>query len=293
MNQVPEQASYSITAFAYNEEKNIEATLKSILVAVDPNLDQLTILANGCSDNTAKIAENFLSKQSLPYKVISLELGDKCNAWNTYVYEHLTESAVQFFIDCDVQFSEQAFPRLANKLNSSSDKNAVTGLPLSGRNRAEYSELVTRYSCLFGNLYGLKQSFLTRLKSQNIRLPVGLCWIDAQLTKLVNEDLRAERDDYQPRVTFIEGTGYLFESLKPWRKSDRKLYLNRIARYKAGQLQEPFLDELEFSHWPETMEAINQKILDANPLGYKQLGWKRIFKNNIQRRLSRRYTQHD
>lgn len=289
MNGTANQVRYSITAFAYNEEQNIEATLSSILAAVDSNLDQLTIMANGCSDNTAAVAERFLSQQALPYKVISLTLGDKCNTWNTYVYEHLTNSTVQFFIDCDVQFSERAFPLLANKLNESPDKNAVTGLPLSGRNKAKYSELVTRYSCLFGNLYGLKREFLERLTSQNIKLPIGLCWIDAQLTKLVNEDLRPERDDYQHRVTFIANTGYLFESLKPWRKEDRKLYLSRIARYQAGQLQEPYLDAMEFATWPATMEGINQDILAATPLNYKLLGWKVVFKNDIQRRLSRRY----
>lgn len=289
MKNTPDQLSYSITAFAYNEEQNIEATLKSILAAVDSNLEQLTIMANGCSDNTAAVAESFLSQQSLPYKVVSLELGDKCNAWNTYVYQHLTGSDVQFFIDCDVQFSEHAFPRLAKALVESNGKNAVTGLPLSGRNKAKYSELVTRYSCLFGNLYGLTSDFLTRLKSQNIRLPIGLCWIDAQLTKLVNEDLRPARDDYQHRVTFVENTGYRFESLKPWKRADRALYLSRIARYKAGQLQEPFLDDLEFANWPSTMEGINQEILNSAPLDYQQLGWKVIFKKDIQRRLSRRY----
>lgn len=289
MNDQSSNVRYSIAAFAYNEEKNIEATLSSILSSVDQGLDQLTILANGCTDKTAEVAENFLRKQPLPYKVITISLGDKCNAWNTYVYEHLTASPVQFFIDCDVQFSPQAFPRLASKLISSEKKNAVTGLPLSGRNKEKYSELVTRYSCLFGNLYGLKREFLVRLRDDEIKLPIGLCWIDAQLTKLVNEDLRYDKDDYQQRVTFLENTGYLFESLKPWKRADRRLYLSRLARYKAGQLQEPALDSLPFVEWPSTMDDINAELLNRS-LTVNTLGWKVVFKSDIKRRLKRRYS---
>lgn len=285
----PKLIGYSIAVFAYNEEKTIGATLNSIIANSDDNLKHICVLANGCTDKTAATAEAILSAQStVAYEVVDIELGDKCNAWNTFVYQHLPDTAAHFFVDSDVTFTKNAFPILFNQLQSKPDKNAVTGLPQSGRNIAQYTELVVKYSCLFGNLYALTHDFLVRLSAQNIKLPVGLCWIDAQITKLVNEDLRPNKDDYKGRVTYVDGTGYVFDSLKPWKKDDRTLYLNRITRYKAGQLQEPLLDALPFIEWPDTMNGINAKIL-SQPIGYSELGWKVIFKQKILKRLKRTY----
>lgn len=286
----PTLEGYSIAVFAYNEEKTIGATLNSIIANSDDNLKHLCVLANGCTDNTAATAEAILSQQTnLQYNVVDITLGDKCNAWNTFVYQHLPNTAAHFFVDSDVTFTKNAFPILFNQLQTTPNKNAVTGLPQSGRNIVQYTELVVRYSCLFGNLYALTHDFLERLASQNIKLPVGLCWIDAQITKLVNEDLRPNKDDYQQRVTYVDGTGYVFDSLKPWHKDDRTLYLNRITRYKAGQLQEPHLDALPFTQWPDTMNGINKTIMSKG-LTFKDLGLKNwLLKHKVINRLNKRY----
>lgn len=285
----PTPEGYSIAVFAYNEQNTIGATLNSIIANSDHNLRHICVLANGCIDKTAATAEAILSTQAkVNYEVVEIELGDKCNTWNTFVYEYLPNTAIHFFVDSDVTFTKNAFPILFNQLQTKPDKNAVTGLPQSGRNIEHYTELVVKYSCLFGNIYALTHDFLVRLSAQQIKLPVGLCWIDAQITKLVNEDLRPNKDDYKGRVTYVEGTGYIFDSLKPWNKGDRKIYLNRITRYKAGQLQEPILDTLPFTEWPDTMKSINEKIV-SEPIGYGELGWKVIFKKRIMRRLKRIY----
>ncbi|PTB93707.1 glycosyltransferase family 2 protein [Marinobacter sp. B9-2] len=253
--------SYSVVTFAYNEAKTIRETIKSILANCDRRITKFTVVANGCTDRTVEVASAALEGAAIPCEVVELALGDKCNAWNQYIYHHLPKADVHFFVDSDVIFTEQAFPRLFDQLVSTPEKNAVTGLPQTGRNLSQYLELATRYSCLFGNLYGLNDEFLERLIKQNIQLPVGLSWIDAQITKLVNDNLEYNKDDYQHRVTFVEGVGYRFESLKPWNPDDIRLYINRICRYKAGQMQEAYLDAMPFVDWPKDLNEINEKIL--------------------------------
>ncbi len=219
--------------------------------------------------------------------VIDISLGDKCNAWNEYAHSYLSEADIHFFVDSDVVFTPNAFPILFNVLLNS-ERTAITGLPQSGRNIERYTELVVRYSCLFGNLYGLKREFLERIRERNIGLPIGLSWIDSQITKLVNEDLNDNKDDYQHWVTYVEGVGYEFSSLKPWKIDDIKLYINRIIRYQTGQLQEIYLDKLPFTQWPKTMAPINEQVL-AKGISAKELGWKIVLKSKIVKRLTRKY----
>lgn len=280
---------YSVVTFAYNEEKTIGTTLSSILANCDERLAHITVIANGCTDQTADIARQALADSEVPWRVISLELGDKCNAWNQYLYQYLPEAEVHFFVDSDVTFTRMAFPLLFDHLIASPDKNAVTGLPQTGRNIDQYMELATQYSCLFGNLYGLTGDFVRRLVAQKIRLPIGLSWIDAQITKLVNDNLEYHKDDYQQRVTFVRGVGYCFDSLRPWKPQDIRLYINRICRYKAGQLQEPYLDALPFVDWPVTMETINQTILEEG-VHWRELGKVAPFRSKVIKRLRRQLT---
>lgn len=284
--------SYSVVTFAYNEENSIAETIRSILVNCDHRITKFTVVANGCTDQTIDVAKASIEGAAVPCKVVELSLGDKCNAWNEYVFHHLPEADVHFFVDSDVTFTEKAFPNLFDQLVRSPKKNAVTGLPQTGRNLSHYIELATRYSCLFGNLYGLSNEFVQRLVEKNIQLPVGLNWIDAQITKLVNENLEYSKGDYQHRVTFVEGVGYRFESLKPWKLKDIQLYINRICRYKTGQMQEPYLDAIAFVEWPKNMNEINQS-LKSKGLNLKTLGKLILLKNRIRKRLDRVYSLSD
>lgn len=281
--------SYSVVTFAYNEAISIAETIRSILMNCDHRITKFTVVANGCTDRTVEIAKASILATAIPCEVIELTLGDKCNAWNEYVYHHLPEADVHFFVDSDVTFTEKAFPKLFDQLVRSAGKNAVTGLPQTGRNLPHYIELATRYSCLFGNFYGLNTEFVKRLVEKNIHLPVGLNWIDAQITKLVNDNLEYSKDDYQHRVTYVEGVGYRFESLKPWKPGDIKLYINRICRYKAGQLQEPYLDALPFTEWPSTMDKVNQDVL-SNGVKFAALGKVAPFRHKLIKTLRKEFS---
>lgn len=253
---------YNIVMFAYNEEDNIAASVQSVFDCAGAALNKVYVIANGCSDRTVEVVTAL--KVTLEFdalQVVEIALGDKCNAWNTYIHEIADNVDTHFFIDADVNFSSGCFEAMHQQLSASGENTvAVAGMPLSGRNIAFYRELVIERSCFFGNLYGLRNSFLERIRQTGFRLPVGLNWIDSFLTKAVNTDLNFYQHNLPERTTWIEGVGYFFESLSVFKSKDIKLYLNRIARYELGKLQEVFLDELPPQEWPNTMQGINQSI---------------------------------
>ena len=74
--------------FAYNEQDNIETSITSVFNSTDEKLNCFHIIANGCSDNTVAVANEVKQKLNFDQLTIhEIELGDKCNAWNTYVHE--------------------------------------------------------------------------------------------------------------------------------------------------------------------------------------------------------------
>ncbi|RDV29196.1 glycosyltransferase [Alteromonas aestuariivivens] len=253
---------YNITMFAYNEEKNIARSVSSVFANVDASLGYLTVIANGCSDNTVTVLNELKQKQGLEkLRIVDLELGDKCNAWNHYTHNLADDADVHFFVDADVCFSQNSFTQLAQTLLQTPDETvAVAGMPLSGRNLDFYRELIVERSCFFGNLYGLKRQFLERVREDSFRLPIGLNWIDSFLTKAVNTDLKFFNYNLPNRVTYKNNVGYEFDSLSVFKLSDINLYINRIARYELGKIQEIYLEQLSVQDWPADMYEINCKI---------------------------------
>jgi len=278
---------YNIVMFAYNEQDNIETSITSVFNSTDEYLHRFYVIANGCTDNTVSVANAV--KQKLNFNELTvheIELGDKCNAWNTYVHELADEVAVHFFVDADVRFSSDCFPKMAEKLHASPEQTVIiAGMPLSGRNLDFYRSLVIERACFFGNLYGMKWSYIKRIREKPFYLPIGLNWIDSFLTKAANTNLAFGKKNLPNRTTWLEGVGYDFEKLSVFKLSDIRLYKNRIARYELGKIQEVFLDQLPCEQWPRDMTPINEQIeADFDQLT-KHLG--PIKKRMVRKRLTR------
>lgn len=281
------ELKYNIVMFAYNEQDNIETSITSVFNSTNEYLHRFYVIANGCTDNTVRVAEEV--KQKLNFDKLTvheIELGDKCNAWNTYVHELADEVTVHFFVDADVRFSPDCFPKMAEKLHASPDQTVIiAGMPLSGRNLDFYRSLVIERSCFFGNLYGMKWSYIQRIREKSFYLPIGLNWIDSFLTKAANTDLSFGKENLPNRTTWLDGVGYDFEKLSVFKLSDIRLYINRIARYELGKIQEVFLDRLPSEQWPRDMTPINEQIdADFDALT-KHLG--PIKKRMVRKRLTR------
>lgn len=251
--------TYSVVMFAYNEQENIKVSIDSILSNVDDGLDELVVLANGCTDNTADVVKSIV-KDTPKIKLVELTIGDKCNAWNYYVHELAGPADVHFFVDADVYFTTNAFPKMCHSLKHHQSANAIAGLPFSGRNQSEYLNMVTQYNCLFGNCYGLSKQFISLIKMKKFKLPIGLSWIDSAITKVVNRDIEDINNVKKDRVIYDPECGYKFDSLSFFSSAHWQLYKNRRARYRLGQLQEKYLEKIGFLDWPSNLLEINARI---------------------------------
>lgn len=253
--------SYSIVMFAHNEQNNIATSVQSIFENSDQYLEQLVVIANGCSDRTVEIIVE-LKKIYQKLKLVELVVGDKCNAWNEYVHHLSMDSEVHFFVDADVRFTKNAFPQMFKMLCSASSATAIAGLPFSGRNIEKYKDMVTNGWCLFGNCYGVKLEFIQLAKDKGFKLPIGLGWIDSAITKVIYKDIDNTKKPLRGKVIFDENSGYEFDSLSIFKLSDIQLYFNRIVRYRLGKLQEKYLEKIPFDEWPEDLVEINRRVLN-------------------------------
>ncbi len=110
----------SIGILAYNEANSITATLRSlfeqsIFQEADSNtVIEVAVVPNGCTDDTAAIANTTLlelvetaANRSVSYRVCEVKEAGKPNAWNLYVHQFSDPGADYLFLmDADIQFLE-------------------------------------------------------------------------------------------------------------------------------------------------------------------------------------------
>ena len=94
--------SWPVAIFAHNEAEHILACLESLAQAAPDKRLECFVLANACTDETEALVMKYA--EGYPgIHLVSIEVGDKSNAWNVYVHEIAPTAEVHFFIDGDVE----------------------------------------------------------------------------------------------------------------------------------------------------------------------------------------------
>lgn len=261
-----------VAIFAYNEQSSIVASIESVLKsaenAVAGERIQVVVLVNGCTDHTAaRVAEFGRRDDRVRLQVI--EVGDKANAWNTYVHELAqldNDNRLHVFMDGDVTCTPDAISAMVKAARQAPAANAVATLPAPGigRNRQLNVQLYDQDGAIFGNLYGLTSDFLRRVRERQIRIPRGAVGEDAIVTEMIAHDL-SRKNSYDNRlaVCAAEPAGFVYPRLSPWRLRDIRLYINRRVRYAIRDHRLPLLRRIEFEDMPESMEPLDRQILTA------------------------------
>ncbi|MEO8839215.1 MAG: glycosyltransferase family A protein [Herbaspirillum sp.] len=141
-----------IAVFAHNEEKNIICCLESVKQAIRDG-DECYVLNNGSNDNTGQLVDAF-SKQNNFCKLMTIELGDKSNAWNVFCHQLGIVADIYIFLDGDCTVSNQAFDALEFCLKQNPNANAAAGIPAEAISK-KYRDAMLRDGGLAGNLYAL------------------------------------------------------------------------------------------------------------------------------------------
>lgn len=204
-----------IGIFAHNEERTIAATLRDFLgqdIFNNPAFTvELFVLANGCSDQTAHIAETVISEGSHQSAcVIQYEQPGKSRTWNAFMADRRTNGpAFIFFADADIRLPDPALlGRMIGLALEHPDAHIIASRAIKdmtidpARVKGPIQKLIsagTRHASdrrigISGSLY------LARTKAlEKIYLPVGLPVEDGFLGAMIFTDLLT-RDQNQDRI---------------------------------------------------------------------------------------------
>ena len=220
---------------AHNEERHIGACIESIFDADPDRRFEVYVMANGCTDRTEAIVQEY-SRKRPDVHLVSIKLGDKCNAWNVFVHEtvpaHCPGRDIYFFMDGDATSARAAFKAMARALDYTPYANAAAAVPLTGRNAGRDREAMVKEHALVANLYALRGTFVNRLQAMKVRVPLKLEGDDGMIGAFVKWDLQPTTNGTDDRrIVVCPDAGFRFESFKPTRLADWKVYWKRAVRY--------------------------------------------------------------
>jgi glycosyltransferase involved in cell wall biosynthesis len=236
----------TVGVFAHNEERHISMCLDSILAAEPGRRFDVYVMANGCSDRTEDIVREY-GRRHPGMHLVSIPIGDKCNAWNVYVHETLPALCagleIYFFMDGDARVVPGSFSAMERALRAKPRAHAASAVPASGRSADRAKREFMRQYGLHGNLYALRGSFVTRLQALSVRMPLRMEGDDGLIGALVKWDLAPERNETDDeRVVPCKDASFQFESLSPLRLRDWIRYWARAIRYGRRRYEFQLLD---------------------------------------------------
>jgi glycosyltransferase involved in cell wall biosynthesis len=218
--------SISIGVFAHNEERNILSTLQSLMSQDLFRLPHssntrisVSVIANGCTDATVRIASDFMHKQStFDGQVIELQKAGKSNAWNQFVHRPEFHD-VDYFVctDSDIEFgSSSVISTLIERL--SCDNEAYLAVDVAKKDtelkarKTSYERLSLLFSrfmrhgstSVAGSLYCAKGHVLRR-----VHMPEGLPVEDGFLRAMLVTDLFKQPDNTK-RILVVNDVWHYF-----------------------------------------------------------------------------------
>lgn len=226
---------WPVMVLAHNEERYIRACLDSIFASDPDRTFEVFVMANGCTDRTENIVREY-GRQRPEIHLVSIALGDKCNAWNVFIHETVPEftpdQKIYFFMDGDATVTPGSFSAMARALEQYPDAHAASAVPVSGRNAARDCRQIIENHGLVANLYSLRGSFVKRLQQLGVRIPLKLEGDDGLIGALVKWDLDPQNKSFDhARIAPCAEASFAFKSMSLVRPSDWKMYWKRAVRY--------------------------------------------------------------
>lgn len=227
--------AWPVMVLAHNEERHIAACLDSIFAAEPAGRFEVFVMANGCTDRTESIVRDHAGRRDAVH-LVSIALGDKCNAWNVFVHDTVPARCpgrdIYFFMDGDARAVPGSFSAMARALANNAYAHAASAVPASGRNVARDRQDIINNHGLVANLYALRGPFVERVRELDVRIPLQLEGDDGLIGALVKWDLAPERNEFDhDRIVPCADAGFEFELMSLNRLADWRTYWKRALRY--------------------------------------------------------------
>jgi len=257
------QAQWPVMVLAHNEEERIVACLDSLFAGESDRDVDVYVMANGCTDRTEALVAKYAEKRP-SVRLVSIELGDKCNAWNVFIHETVParcpDRDVYFFMDGDARIAPGALTVLARALHDDPYAHAASAVPGSGRSMQKDSADILQQRGLVANLYALRGTFLDRLRALQVRLPLNLEGDDGLLGALIKWDLDPTGQWDDRRIHPCAEAKFYFDSvqirnLEEWPKVWRRL-VRYGRRHYEFELLGPLLRKGGLKAMPADIQSI-------------------------------------
>lgn len=281
---------WPVAVFAHNEARNIIACLDSLQAATHHPIE-CHVLANACTDRTEALVREYASRHP-NVRLASITLGDKANAWNVFVHDMAPHDApFYFFIDGDVRSTPGALDAMAQALAQHQQANGVSALPKSGRGIEAFQRDMLKDNGVAGNLYGLRGTFVERIRELLIKMPIGTIGEDALMGAMLKWDLRGDTRWDNSKVTVAHEAGFEFDSVSPWLPREWKKYFRRRVRYSVRGYQNKMLGKAiqpaGFGLLPQHIGDLYRRFPETLSLEWRGLNtlfdWLAIREINVER----------
>ena len=282
LSQPMPKPRWAAAVCARNEAQGIAACLHALALAGAARRLHVTVLLNGCTDNTGLMAERALRETGIPGRIYTIAQGDKANAFNQFVHRLRPAASTYFFIDGYAAVAPDSLDRLDTALAGRAEAAAAAAVPSSGRSASLLRQQMVAEPGLHGSLFALRGSFVERIAALGLRLPVGLYRGDGLVGSMVLHDLDAMGGGWQPSRLVVEPAAtWHAPVLQPWRPRDLRRHFNRLLQQGRGRLQGQALRAVlypgGFQALPEYADEHTLRWIDAAPASRRPSPWRDPF----------------
>lgn len=272
------KASWAMMVLAHNEESCIAACLDSLFDGEPSARLDVYVMANGCTDRTEEVVVRYARRRPEVH-LVSIRLGDKCNAWNVFIHETVVslcpDRDVYFFMDGDARIAPGSLTALAEALSSNPKAHAASAVPGSGRCMRADRDAILNDRGLVANLYALRPSFVRRLQTSGVRLPLNFEGDDGLLGALIKWDLDPRQEWDHALIEPCADAVFLFDAVKVTDLREWPKYWKRLVRYGRRDYEFQLIGPLLREKGVEGMPADVRTIYGgAERLRYK---WRGIY----------------
>lgn len=242
----------AVGIFAHQEERRIGACLDSL--PLDRPDTHYHVLVNGSTDATAAQARDAAQGRA-NVLVHDIAAGGKSRTWNHFVHDLLTsnEEAV-IFMDGDAEIAPGSIDALAQTLRKTS-ANAAAGMPLNGRMASHYRHLLRDEGGLFGDLYALSGSFMSRIRTRRLHLPQDLIGDDGLIAAWAHTNLGPDSDWRRENVAACEDAGFLCEPVRLASPVTWRIQYRRMINYSVRFFQNRIVSDIMGREGPDGLPA--------------------------------------
>ena len=229
----------TVTILCQNEALHLEGCMASIARAGRGLRLLTTVIVNGSSDESAKVARKASDTHCLDARIYTIRHGDKANAINHGIYALRQPAALHVYVDAYAVLSAGALHALADTLRGDSHAVAATGLAGNGRTMKAAAEATLREGGrLNGQLHAFRPEFLDRMVDAGIRLPVGLYRGDSLLASMACHNLNPLEEPWDDsRCVGARDAVFVIPQLSPLRPRDIVRQFRRKVRQMRGRLE--------------------------------------------------------